>query len=357
MANEVYANGMEIACKAGAGKTICAMPDVVFTPPENPATPPGVPVPYPNTGMASDTTEGSKTVKISGEEVMLKNKSCFKKSTGDEAGAAAKKGVISSKNTGKVYFIKWSMDVKFEGENVDRHLDMTTNNHGSPANEAIPWAFLDAMAISKLPDKCKEIAKNFNDNCNKHVKTHSDGSMNMAGSNNAMCEDDKCKESRECIVTPFNLGCCDKKTPHHIVPKSQFKLRGASVYTLPSGLSPAYDPNKAPCICETGTSHSNPGVHGDIHTETNILTVGHSAVKAMVTGKTIDANARWKVSQAEAVGAQAVEKATGCPKECTEAQVRKGHDNMGIKANDEIRPSTAGRVPDPSPPPSIGIPP
>lgn len=148
MANEVYANGMELACKAGAGKTICAMPDVCFTPPENPATPPGVPVPYPNTGFASDTTEGSKTVQISGKEIMLKNKSYFKKSTGDEAGCAAKKGVITSTNTGKVYFVKWSMDVKFEGENVDRHLDLTTNNHASPmANEAAPWTFIDLSLI------------------------------------------------------------------------------------------------------------------------------------------------------------------------------------------------------------------
>ncbi len=36
---------------------ICAFPDVCFTPPQTPATPPGVPIPYPNTGMASDTTE------------------------------------------------------------------------------------------------------------------------------------------------------------------------------------------------------------------------------------------------------------------------------------------------------------
>ena len=66
MANQVFANGREVACKAGAGKTICATPDVCMTPPENPATPPGVPVPYPNTGLASDTTDGSRTVQISG---------------------------------------------------------------------------------------------------------------------------------------------------------------------------------------------------------------------------------------------------------------------------------------------------
>src|SRR5437868_2015423 len=121
MGNEVYANGREIACKAASGKSIAAFPDVCFTPPLTPATPPGVPIPYPNTGMASDTTDGSTTVTISGKEVMLKNKSCFSKSSGDEAGSAPKKGVVTSKNMGKVYFTVWSMDVKFEGNNVDRH--------------------------------------------------------------------------------------------------------------------------------------------------------------------------------------------------------------------------------------------
>jgi hypothetical protein len=79
--------------------------------------------------MASDTSDGSTSVKISGQEVMLKNKSCFKKSMGDEAGSAPKKGVVTSKNMGKVYFTMWSMDVKIEGENVVRMLDLTTHNH------------------------------------------------------------------------------------------------------------------------------------------------------------------------------------------------------------------------------------
>jgi hypothetical protein len=146
MSNEVYANMMEISCKAGNGKTFCALPDVCFTPPENPATPPGVPVPYPNTGMASDCTDGSTTVKISGQEVMLKNKSYFKKSTGDEAGCAAKKGVVTSKNMGKVYFNAWSMEVKFEGENVVRHLDLTTHNHASPPGQTPPFPETEGMS-------------------------------------------------------------------------------------------------------------------------------------------------------------------------------------------------------------------
>jgi hypothetical protein len=147
MANKVFANGMEVACKAANGKSICAMPDVCFTPPQTPATPPGVPIPYPNTAMASDTTDGSTTVQISGQEVVLKNQSCFKRSSGDEAGCAPKKGVINSQNMGKVYFAQWSMDVQVEGQNVARHLDLTTHNHGSSANEAAPWPYLDTMSL------------------------------------------------------------------------------------------------------------------------------------------------------------------------------------------------------------------
>src|SRR5689334_6444553 len=118
MSNQVYANGMAVSCKAGSGKSICAFPDVCFTPPQTPATPPGVPIPYPNTGMSSDCADGSASVKISNQEIMLRDKSYFKKSMGDEAGRAPKKGVITSENMGKVYFNSWSMDVKVEGENV-----------------------------------------------------------------------------------------------------------------------------------------------------------------------------------------------------------------------------------------------
>lgn len=139
MADKVFTNSMEVSCKAGPGKSICAFPDVCFTPPQTPATPPGVPIPYPNTSMDSDSTDGSTSVKVSGQEVMLKNKSHFKKSTGDEAGAAPKKGMVTSTNTGKVFFTAWSMDVKIEGENVVRHLDVTTHNHSNPANEYLPW--------------------------------------------------------------------------------------------------------------------------------------------------------------------------------------------------------------------------
>jgi GHH signature containing HNH/Endo VII superfamily nuclease toxin 2/Domain of unknown function (DUF4150) len=355
MSNQVYANNMEISCKSAAGKSICAFPDVCFTPPLTPATPPGVPIPYPNTGMASDCTSGSTTVKISGNEVMLKNKSYFKRSTGDEAGSAPKKGVVTSKNMGKVYFNAWSMDVMVEGENAVRNLDITTHNHGSVPGNSPTWPYIDAVAVGiDASHPCHDVVKALKDNdCQRHVdaNTYTTGSINRAGASKALCSDGKCKQAMACVLSPYDpTNCCDGKTPHHVVPKSQFKERGASGEPLlkdAAGLN-KYDANKAPCICEDGHSHST-GTHGDIHEETNLLTVTHPKVAPMVTGKTIDATARWDVADAEAVGAKASEKGGNkCNEECTKSQVRSGHQAMGIGPNDQIRPSTAGRVPEPT---------
>ena len=129
MPSDVYANGREVIGKASSGTVICALPDVCFTPPENPATPPGVPIPYPNTAKASDTDSGSKSVMISGEPVSLSNQSEMKTSYGDEAGCAAKKGIVTTTNRGKVVFESHATNVKIEGECVNRHFDITTNNH------------------------------------------------------------------------------------------------------------------------------------------------------------------------------------------------------------------------------------
>ncbi|MDN3920019.1 DUF4150 domain-containing protein [Roseateles violae] len=131
MANNVFANGREISCKAADSKSPCAFPDVCLTPPPPPAGP--LPIPYPNTGMASNTSDGSSSVKIGGQEAMLRDKSYFKESMGDEAATKAQgMGVVSHNIQGKCYFVSWSMDVKIEGANVVRHMDMTTHNHMSP---------------------------------------------------------------------------------------------------------------------------------------------------------------------------------------------------------------------------------
>lgn len=166
MANQVYANGMEVACKSGAGKTVNIATDVCLSPPTPPAGP--IPVPYPTTAMASDTSEGSKTVQITGKEVMLKNQSNFKKCTGDEAATKSLgMGVITHQITGKVYFVAWSMTVKYEGQDAVRHLDLMTHNHMSIPGDTPTWPYIDEAQFPTYgncdANKAEEEAK-----CAKH---------------------------------------------------------------------------------------------------------------------------------------------------------------------------------------------
>lgn len=138
MGKSVYVNGRGIACKSGSATVTAATPDPCLSPPSPPAGP--LPVPYPVTSFSSDTTDGSKTVKVGDKEVMLKDKSYYKKCTGDEAATKSLgQGTITHTIQGKTYFIAWSDDVEIEGENAVRHLDMTTSNHASPmANASTP---------------------------------------------------------------------------------------------------------------------------------------------------------------------------------------------------------------------------
>jgi hypothetical protein len=165
MSNEVYANGREIACKAASGKTVAAFPDVCLSPPSPPAGP--LPVPYPNTSSASDTTNGSSTVMISGEEVMLKDSSAFKTSTGDEAATKSLgMGVITHTIQGEASFISWSMDVKIEGQNVDRHLDITIHNEQSRVAQTPPYPYVDRMAMMNAAGSdCDKERENIADKC------------------------------------------------------------------------------------------------------------------------------------------------------------------------------------------------
>ena len=153
MANNVFANGLEIACKAADGKSIAAFPDPCMVTP-CPTTPPVI-IPLPNTAYAKDTSKGSKTVFISGKQVMLKDKSYFKKSKGNEI-AKCKKGLITSVKKGKAYFASWSFNVKIEGYNVDRHTDLITHNHGSFPQNVGPWYYADSKVVG---NECKQDRK------------------------------------------------------------------------------------------------------------------------------------------------------------------------------------------------------
>ena len=149
MGKNVFANGMEIAHKAGAGKVIAAFPDVCLSPPPPPTGP--LPVPYPVTSFAKDLQAGSSSVKIGGKPLALKGQSFYKSSPlGNEAatrnfGAA----VITHTIVGKTYFQASSMNVMVEGKPVCRHLDITTSNHASYPGSTPPGANLEAIALAK----------------------------------------------------------------------------------------------------------------------------------------------------------------------------------------------------------------
>jgi hypothetical protein len=101
-----------------------AFPDVCKTP-----TPGGpVPIPYPNIAKSADTAQGSQTVTMDGNPIMLKG-SIYATSIGDEPGTAG--GVVSGVNKGKAEFLNYSFDVKVEGKNVCRLGDPMGQNESS----------------------------------------------------------------------------------------------------------------------------------------------------------------------------------------------------------------------------------
>lgn len=331
MGNKVFANGREISCKAAAGKTICAMPDVCFTPPENPATPPGVPVPYPNTGMASDTTDGSKNVKISDKEVGLKNKSSFKKSTGDEAGSAAKKGVITSKNTGKVFFESWSMDVKIEGQNAVRHLDLTTNNHASTPGDTPPWPYADSQSAPSK-DPCKTEKKKEKRGCSG------------CNTREEECKSKKCQKAQQCKFQPYSRsktkGCCPGQTPHHLIPVHCFMGKGEREKALSAqkkykGCS-KYNQNQAPCMCVDGKTKTPGTMHGKLHKVFDKIEDKHLAsTEPRKAGS-------WTYKQAKRAATESAKKA-GCSAQCTNAQLKHYHEERAkIKEDTALRADSTG---------------
>jgi hypothetical protein len=133
-------NNLTVVHKSSNGIST-AFPDVNLTP-APPSSP--VPVPYPNIAQSSDTAQGSKTVKVDGNPICLKD-SNFSRSSGDEAGT--NKGVVSGKNMGKAEFVNYSFDVKIEGKNVPRALDLMLHNDKNTP----PFPLIQPPLIPMLP--------------------------------------------------------------------------------------------------------------------------------------------------------------------------------------------------------------
>jgi uncharacterized protein DUF4150/HNH/endonuclease VII toxin of polymorphic toxin system len=350
MGCEVYANGMTIACKVADGKTVAAMPDVCLSPPTPPAGP--VPLPYPNTAMASDTTKGSKTVQIGGKEVMLKNKSTLKKSTGDEAATKSLgMGVVSHQIQGEVNFCAWSMDVKFEGENVPRHLDLTLHNEMcNPANTP-PWPYADrmAMAMVKGCDGQREKVKNACDPWDEKTACPDSSAVDAAKAEQRTAwasssagspararaqelldialeqyansvKENPCHNELRCILVAYDLGCCPPQTPDHLIPASQFGPgRGRG--------HPTYRAGRAPCACAEGGKSA--GTHG---------LLGRGRKKYMDDhGIPVSSAPVWSMEQSAKCGAASAKEVFGhCDEACFEAQIKEAHNRLGVANTDRV---------------------
>lgn len=215
MSATVFANGMSIACKVANGKTTAAMPDVCLSPPPSPAGP--IPIPYPNTSSASDTDKGSKTVSIGGEPVMLKHQSIFKTSTGNEAATKSLgMGVVTHKIQGEAQFVAWSMDVKFEGENVPRHMDLMGHNEACDPSQTPPWIYIDSGARPPDDHPCREEIREAQKDCKKSEPKKVGKRMHRDCS-----KAPDCAKSMQCILVPKGsdkeLCCSPDNTGHHLI--------------------------------------------------------------------------------------------------------------------------------------------
>ena len=120
MGQTTFVNSRGVSHKGSGGMSM-VFPDVCKTP--SPAGP--VPIPYPNIGQASDTSDGPSSVKTDGQMPMVKGAK-YSRSSGDEAGTAG--GVLSSVNMKECEYLMYSFDVKFEGKNVCRLGDPLWHN-------------------------------------------------------------------------------------------------------------------------------------------------------------------------------------------------------------------------------------
>jgi len=279
---------------------------------------------------------------------------------------------------GKVYFTMWSMDVKFEGENVVRNMDMTTHNHGSNTNTA-PWSYLDRMGNAPA-GSCSEEKKKVDEECpkakdNKNAKPHcpptkrldaaynnwekvrkrnkkagmtktesrrSDSYKKARDRTKAAVDDhgermkkNDCQQALRCFMPPYNepadpppkvnSRCCNGQTGHHLVPRTTVK-----------GACPGYSHDDAPVVCAEGRNQSH-GTHKKLHDQTDkaLMRLATAKPPKVVGGKVAYADLRDAV-----VGVMQRVFGAGCSKDCLEAQLDKYYEkacgaNCKLNANNK----------------------
>jgi hypothetical protein len=357
MANQVFANGREVSCKAADGKSIAAFPDVCLSPPSPPAGP--IPIPYPNTGFASDTSDGSKSVSISGKEVMLKDKSYFKKSTGDEAATKTLgMGVVTHQITGKVYFTSWSMDVKIESENAVRFMDLTTHNHMSIPGNTPPWMYVDETATPGGADPCKTDRDRMEKACESYKPDGAGDACNApkparrkvspeAHTLSDQVAADNCLAARRCALQPYKPtdtqkaeghACCPSQTPHHLIEASAVHASGRKGATL-GGVSANYREGQALSLCCEGQTQFT-GTHGMMHTFQSASAAGAPVSSLRVTGGGSVRAPTTTYGEAKQSAAKAATKTfpeSGCSEACLVHQLDHYHKRQGMDDSTKIK--------------------
>jgi hypothetical protein len=199
------------------------MPSVAVNPPKTPVTkgsmgvaaatlpnmckmpgPPApfVPAPLPNIGKSGDSTKDySTTVKVEGNAVAIKGASFG--SMGDMASKALGGGLVSMNTHGPTKFIApGSMDVKFQGKNVQLLGDQMMNNcgpSGNPANSATMAGLLQSPNMAVIMSDLQKIA----DACNRKINKQAGfppgkpkgRQCTTLGSNKHKCCDDAIKKA------------------------------------------------------------------------------------------------------------------------------------------------------------------
>ena len=242
MADTVFANNMSVCHKNSSGKAV-GFPDVCLSPPPPPAGP--VPIPYPNTAMASDLSGGSRNVKADGAEIALEDSSSIATSTGDEAGTQGG-NVLTHKTKGKAYFMAWSFDVQVEGKGVGRNGDPMSLNCASQPYGGVHPAFIDLVMKADEGEVLCDVA--YDRENVEHGSPNTAQRKLVAG-----------KKCWECIATgsknPRNATVADHQPPLVVTYYSGGCQNAAKMKKAATTTNT--DPKKGPCILPHCKWHSD----------------------------------------------------------------------------------------------------
>jgi hypothetical protein len=254
---------------------------------------------------------------------MLKDQSTFKKSTGDEAATKSLgMGVVTHTIQGEASFVAWSMDVKIEGQNVDRHLDMTVHNEQCTPPNTPPTVYQDQAAQDAK--SCADFQADEQSKCSGAPQK-----VNAKGEPAGLdCSAHPgCREAKACVLKPKKEDktfCCDPaKTGHHLIEVHGFCQRGQRGKAL--GQFPDYKMNDAPCVCAEGSRFESE--HGSLHAIQGVKE-NYAIMSAGSRNPPLQPDYAWKYFEARNAGLDAHAETFGpnaCKRECLAQQIDDYH--------------------------------